>query len=111
MLKTAIPGPKSKQLIQELGTIQVQLYINFKLLLLIYYNEERHIKHSNVKSSFQQSGSVAFFADYEKSLGNYIVDCDGNVLLDVYGQIASIPVGYNHPHVLKHMAKESSVVC
>lgn len=37
------------------------------------------------------------FADYERSIGNYIADLDGNMFLDVYAQIASIPVGYNNP--------------
>ncbi|KAL1851167.1 4-aminobutyrate transaminase [Paecilomyces lecythidis] len=45
--------------------------------------------------------SLNMMADYEKSVGNYIADLDGNVLLDVYAQIASIPVGYNNPTLEK----------
>ncbi|CAF0914597.1 unnamed protein product [Brachionus calyciflorus] len=73
IIKTNIPGPKSKELISEIGNIQ-------------------------------QAGTVVFFTDYEKSTGNYIADADGNHLLDIYMQIASLPLGYNHPDIQKVIA-------
>lgn len=45
--------------------------------------------------------SLNMLTDYKRSFGNYIADPDGNVLLDVYAQIASIPVGYSNPNLLK----------
>ena len=44
--------------------------------------------------------SVNMLANYQQSYGNYIADLDGNVLLDVFAQIASIPVGYNNPSLI-----------
>lgn len=48
--------------------------------------------------NFKNGGAVYFFADYEKSIGNYVVDVDGNVMLDLYMQIASLPLGNSHLH-------------
>jgi 4-aminobutyrate aminotransferase/(S)-3-amino-2-methylpropionate transaminase len=39
--------------------------------------------------------------DYDASNGNFIVDADGNTLLDVFAQISSIALGYNAPPMLE----------
>eukprot|EP00591_Stephanopyxis_turris_P007368 CAMPEP_0195507682 /NCGR_PEP_ID=MMETSP0794_2-20130614/1082_1 /TAXON_ID=515487 /ORGANISM="Stephanopyxis turris, Strain CCMP 815" /LENGTH=499 /DNA_ID=CAMNT_0040634445 /DNA_START=429 /DNA_END=1928 /DNA_ORIENTATION=- len=51
--------------------------------------------------TYQNTKTVHFFVDYAQSRGNYIVDVDGNRYLDVLGQIASLPIGYNHPEMAK----------
>lgn len=69
LIKTEVPGPRTKQLISELRSMQAT------------------------------QGTVVF-ADYAKSIGNYLCDVDGNYYLDLYMQISSIPLGYNHPRIL-----------
>ncbi|EGG16939.1 4-aminobutyrate transaminase [Cavenderia fasciculata] len=52
-------------------------------------------------NAVQDPRATHFFADYSNSRGNYIADVDGNILLDLYCQIASIPIGYNNPELIK----------
>jgi len=68
-VKTAIPGPKSKELLGQLD-------------------------------KYQDTRTQHFFVDYSKSKGNYVVDADGNVLLDILCSIASHSIGYNAPSLV-----------
>jgi hypothetical protein len=43
--------------------------------------------------SLQEARTTHYFADYSKSRGNYIVDADGNTMLDMFAQISSMPIG------------------
>ncbi|XP_053328247.1 4-aminobutyrate aminotransferase, mitochondrial isoform X1 [Spea bombifrons] len=78
LMKTEVPGPKSRELIKQLNTIQ-------------------------------NADAVNFFCNYEKSRGNYLVDVDGNRMLDLYSQISSIPIGYNHPALIKILQQPNNL--
>ncbi|KAH9519756.1 hypothetical protein Btru_070833 [Bulinus truncatus] len=58
---------------------------------------------TNRLGKYQNVDAIHFFVDYEKSQGNYVVDVDGNVLLDMFMQIASLPLGYNPPKLIDAM--------
>lgn len=66
-MKTKFPGPESHRLLEEL------------------------------KKTGGMGGAAQFFCDFAASQGCYLVDADGNRLLDLFMQISSIPLGYNHP--------------
>ena len=55
---------------------------------------------------YQDPRAAFFVQDLEKSVGNYIADADGNILLDIYCQIASISIGYNNPTLLEAAASK-----
>jgi 4-aminobutyrate aminotransferase and related aminotransferases len=67
IIKTEIPGPKARSLLDI------------------------------TKNFSQDVRSIKIFVDFEKSIGNYLVDSDGNYILDTYCHISSLPLGYNHP--------------
>jgi len=52
-------------------------------------------------NKYQDNRTQHFFVDYSKSKGNYIVDADGNILLDILCNIASHAIGYNAPSLIK----------
>ncbi|XP_025204386.1 probable 4-aminobutyrate aminotransferase, mitochondrial isoform X3 [Melanaphis sacchari] len=77
----SVHGPKSKKLLTEL-------------------------------SQLQQSDSF----NYSPTMTNlwvttwFIVDVNGNVLLDVYTQISSMLLGYNHPDMMKVLDSDENKV-
>ncbi|KAG9477119.1 hypothetical protein GDO78_002493, partial [Eleutherodactylus coqui] len=78
LMKTEVPGPRSRELVKQLNGIQ-------------------------------NADAVHFFCNYEESRGNYLVDADGNRMLDLYSQISSIPIGYNHPALIKVMQQPQNL--
>lgn len=52
-------------------------------------------------NQWQDARTVHAYLDSKACLGNYLVDVDGNTLLDLYGHIACLPLGYNHPDLLQ----------
>uniref|UniRef100_G1SZL3 4-aminobutyrate aminotransferase, mitochondrial n=2 Tax=Oryctolagus cuniculus TaxID=9986 RepID=G1SZL3_RABIT len=57
----------------------------------------------------QNAEAVHFFCNYEESRGNYLVDVDGNRMLDLYSQISSVPIGYSHPALVKVVQQPQNV--
>lgn len=60
-------------------------------------------------NDWQDARAHQLVVDYSNSLGNYLQDVDGNRLLDVFSQIASIAIGYNHPKLLE-LAKSDEFI-
>lgn len=56
------------------------------------------LKDLNTVGDFR-TATVA--VQYDKCKGNYVVDADGNTLLDMFGQISSIAVGYRNSDLEK----------
>ena len=52
------------------------------------------------------AANAGFMIDIDKSKGNYVADVDGNVFLDVFMNISSTAMGFNHPDVLAMAGSE-----
>eukprot|EP00419_Tripos_fusus_P044981 CAMPEP_0172822118 /NCGR_PEP_ID=MMETSP1075-20121228/16454_1 /TAXON_ID=2916 /ORGANISM="Ceratium fusus, Strain PA161109" /LENGTH=517 /DNA_ID=CAMNT_0013663071 /DNA_START=41 /DNA_END=1594 /DNA_ORIENTATION=- len=72
-MRTAVPGPEVTKLTQRLAA------------------------HGGM------GGATSLFGDYVASEDSYFVDADGNRMLDMFMQIASLPLGYNHPAMQQAM--------
>lgn len=59
--------------------------------------------------SFKNAEAVHFFCNYEESRGNYLVDVDGNRMLDLYSQISSIPIGRRQSYQIFLLCPQSIV--
>ncbi|XP_065898679.1 4-aminobutyrate aminotransferase, mitochondrial-like isoform X2 [Dysidea avara] len=53
---------------------------------------------------------ASVFVDFDKSKGNYLVDVDGNVILDTFCQISSLPLGYNHDAITEAVSKKENLM-
>ena len=55
--------------------------------------KDRHAKNVETRT-------ISLITNLEKSKGNHLVDIDNKKYLDMYCNIASLPLGYNHPELL-----------
>lgn len=62
---------------------------------------------ANDYDAVSDAASVRFFVDYYKSKGNYLVDAEGNAILDMMSGGGHLPLGYNHDSLLKLADRKS----
>ncbi|VDP06502.1 unnamed protein product, partial [Soboliphyme baturini] len=110
VIVTEIPGPRSKELKNSLGHIQKMFSCNCCNDFSPYFEESTvYFPIDLMLNNFQNAEEVKFFVDYDKCIGNYIADVDGNLVLDFYSQISSLPLGYNHPAIVNAIQKEQNL--
>jgi 4-aminobutyrate aminotransferase/(S)-3-amino-2-methylpropionate transaminase len=115
------PGPWSRVQSRQVSTDQPRKQVVRVVLQDPIHHDEpqirirtpvpgpRSIALKKELNTMQEMSSVSFFADYDRSHGNYISDVDGNTFLDCFMQIASIPLGYNHPKILEALRDERNI--
>lgn len=69
----------------------------------------RSLEFQKQLDGYQNTDAIHFFVDFDKSRGNYVVDVDGNTMLDMFTQIASLPLGYNHPRMIEALTDPSNL--
>jgi len=57
----------------------------------------------------QDTRTCFFSSDLQGSIGNYVKDADGNMLLDCHNQIASLALGYNNPDLAEAVTSKLAV--
>uniref|UniRef100_A0A4W5K435 4-aminobutyrate aminotransferase n=1 Tax=Hucho hucho TaxID=62062 RepID=A0A4W5K435_9TELE len=100
------PHPKKSGLFSLTSSVHKSYHIGFVRRVMCNGTSEDSlfsVPLEHLCPPLQSVVQVNFFCDYEESKGNYLVDVDGNCMLDVYTQITSIPIGYNHPALTKVM--------
>ncbi|KAK9245435.1 aminotransferase class-III-domain-containing protein [Lipomyces tetrasporus] len=65
--------------------------------LMTSFPGPKSVEKLNSLDKVYDTQAAYMVCDYQNSVGNYICDADQNLYLDVYAQIASIPLGYNNP--------------
>jgi len=71
VMMTEFPGPQMKALLNDVETVS------------------------------QDNMNHYIFINYDKSYGNYLVDSDNNTMIDLFGSISSMPLGYNHKDIIQ----------
>ena len=72
-----------------------------------FRSDELRSRHAQ----YMDTREIINYMNYKSSKGNYLVDADGKQYLDLFSQIASVPLGYNHPALLSwasRFVRESS---
>jgi len=73
----------------------------------------KSLENKDTIGKYMYSQQMTLYCDYLKSRGNYLVDTDGNVILDLFQQISSMPLGYNHPahvNICKSEEVQASII-
>jgi len=60
----------------------------------------RSLQMQKKLDQYMDARHIVTVPDYTKSVGNYLIDVDGNVFLDCFAQISSIALGYNNPELI-----------